>query len=526
MRMKWRQIVTGAAVLPLAGLGTLEARADEPTAEDAPKPAAAPQEAKPADAKAADAKPSDAKPADAKPEDAKPADAKASPAPAVPAKTPTTPEPAAQPSKTLREAIEGLVGAPVHGDLTVRYRARRVSDETDQDLYSYLDLRIGDEQKDRVSGALFMRAALDLDQAHTDSDGGYVFDSLADTSESRLSALLYNAYVSIRPQSGKDALVQQTKVGRQYVYAGDTFHFDGATFTSKKLTEGSKVEVTAYGGVPVHFYENSSSGDWLAGVKVAVEPWKNGRAQVDYTHVQDDLSILGPQRNDLASLSLWQNVSKPVSLFGQFTWLEGPRDATLRATYVDPEKDLLVQLSAYDLLESKQAFATEFDPYYRVILDLERYRQATLRASKGFGDDFDVEVGASAREVKEDSDVGPFNRDTRRVYVTPSLSKFPWEGSTLSVTGESVTGDGERIQTWGADLSHRYSKALRVSVGTDYSLYAFGPLGDDERTHVRTAWARARYQVSDTVSADIQYTWEKDDVETFHVLSLALTVRF
>ncbi|MCG3133289.1 MAG: hypothetical protein HMLKMBBP_00414 [Planctomycetes bacterium] len=526
MRMTLRLILTVAAACPFASASA--ARAD-----DAPLP----PPAKPAASKDGAAVPEAPKPAPAKP-DGEPAAKPPEKADSAPEKPEAKPDarPGATPGETtsatdrsaFREAVEGLFGAPVHGSFTTRYRVRRTNGETDQDLYSYLDMRVGDESKDRWSGALFMRAAADLDQAHTDRHGGYVFDSLADTSGSRVTAELYDAYATLRPEGGK---VRQARFGRQYVYAGETFHFDGASATTRPLHDATKLEITGYGGIPVHFDESSSGGDWLAGLKLAAEPWKGGRAHVEWTHVQDRLSILGTERNDLASLSLWQSVSKPVTLFGQCTWLEGPRDATLRATWTDPDRDLLVQAGAYRLFDEKQEFATEFDPYFRTILDLERYDQGVLRVSKGFGESFDVEVGASARDVTREEREGPYNRDTRRVHVTPTWSGFPWERSALSLTGESVSGDGERVKTWGFDLTHRFDGGTRVSVGSDYSLYAFGPLGPTlsgagERTHVRTVYARARFQVSDTVSADVQYSWEKDDVETFHLLSLGVTVRF
>jgi hypothetical protein len=452
--------------------------------------------------------------------------AKPVPVPAAPPAAAPSPAPAAAPAAAqddLHAEIERLVGTSVHGTFTLRYRWRNTHVETDQDLYQYLDLRIGDEQTDRVSGNLFVRAAEDLDQAHTGAHGGHTFDSLQDTFDSRLNALLYTAYVNVRPESGPAA---SYRVGRQYVYAGDTFQIDGASATSRPLNDSVKLVATAYAGVPVHYYEAKSGGDWLAGMQLAAEPWKGGRATLDYTHVQDALSLLGKERNDLGSLAVWHSVSKNVDLYGKYTWLEGPRDATLRATANFPDSDVLVQASYYRLFDAKERFATEFDPYSSVMLSERRFQQGTVRAVKGLGDHFDVEAGASARQMLPGADVGPYNRNTRRVYVTPTMSDLPWKGTSVSVTGESYSGDGERIQTWALDVSHKFSKTLKVSAGSDYSLYAFGPLGTDERSHVRTAYARVRTSLTKALSADVQYTWEKDDVETFHVVTLALVLDF
>ena len=479
MGTNWRLILAGTALVAAPALGAPAARAGDGAPAGAAKPPAA--------------------------------------APAEPA------APAPQASKDLHAVIEDFIGAPVHGELTTRYRARFTNDDTDQDLYEFADIRIGDEQKDRFSANLFLRSALDLDRAHSDRKGGFTFSSLADTFDSRFTTLLYTAYGTLRPRSGP---VETVRVGRQYVYTGETFHFDGASATTKPLLDKLKLQFTAFGGVPVHFYESSSRGDWLAGLRAAAEPWKKGRVALDYTHDQDRTSILGDIRNDLAAASVWQGIGERTSLYGHFTWLDDPRDATVRGTYAIPDADFLVQASYYRLFREKREFATEFDPYYSVIQELRRYHQATLRASKGLGKDVDVEIGGSIRRLLSGEATTPFNRDTRRIYVTPTFSNFPWDAASVSLTGESYTGDGEAVQTWAFDFTQKFSKTTKLSVGSDYSLYAFGPLGADERSHVRTAYARLRTSLSASLSADIQFTWEKDDVETFHVLTLALVLRF
>jgi hypothetical protein len=434
----------------------------------------------------------------------------------------TAATPADAPQDDLRAAIEGLVGTTVHGTLTTRYRLRTTDDATDQDVYQFLDLRLGDEAKDRVSGRISARLAADLDRAHED-ETGFVFESLDDTFDKSVNALLYTAYVNVRPESGA---VEWFRAGRQYQYAAETFHFDGASAATRPIGGDLQLTFTGYGGVPVHFYESSARGDWIAGLRADAHPWSDARASFDWTHVRDRLSFLGAEQNDLFAVSLSQQVEKHLNLYGQFSWLDGARDATLRATANFPDDDLLVQASWYRLFEDQRELATEFDPYTNVLLDLVRYQQGTVRASKGFGDHFDLEIGAAARQLISSDDESPFNRNTRRVYVTPSVTDLPWKGTSISLTGESLTGDGERLQTWAVDVTHRVSSTLRVSAGSDYSLYSFGPLGRDERSHVRTAYLKVKSWLRKDVSVDVQYTWEKDDVETFHVLTLALTLGF
>jgi len=442
--------------------------------------------------------------------------------PAQPSSTQPPAEPEDKPS-ALRSAVEGVLGASVHGTFTNKYRLRTSEEGTDQDIQQFLDVRVGDDTKDHVSGALFVRSETDLDRAHED-DPSFAYRSIDDTFGKSVNALLYTAYATIRPATGA---IESYRVGRQYEFASETFHVDGASATTRPLVQSIKLKVTAYGGVPVHFYESNPSGDWIGGLRVAADPWKGGRANVDYTHVQDKFSTLSEkERNDLAALSVWQGVAKHVELYGQFQWLDGPRDGTLRATANVPDSDLLVQASYYRLLETKEQLATEFDAYTNVIQEYVRYQQGDLRATKGFGEHFDVSFGGSVRRLLSDEQETTFNHDTRRLYVTPSVIDLPWKGTTASATAEQYSGDGQRQTTWGLDASQQFGKSLKLSVGSEYALYTYGAVATEERTDVRLAYARAKFPLTKSLLADVRYTWEKDDVDTFHVLTLGLVCEF
>jgi hypothetical protein len=519
----WRLVTTAAALASYASWF-----ADPACAQDEKPPAPPPAPAPPAPAPSPPPAGQDQPPA---PQPANPPDKPAAPAPGAekaPSWAPMQPETApssSQPSDDLHAEIERLVGTTVHGSLSLRYIARWTAEQTDQDVVQYLTFGLGDENKDKLSANFSVRAAVDLDGNRSSQNGENVYYSLNDTFDKSVNAFLYTAYATYRPSAGP---IEFVRFGRQYGYYAETFHFDGATATTQALVESIKLKLTAYAGVPVHFYESQHDADYLVGMRAAAEPWKGGRAAVDYTHDQDRLSYIGSgePHNDLAALTMWQNVARHVDLYGQFTWLDGPRDATFRSTLSLPEDDLTVQASYYQLIKSKKQMTTEFDSYYAVIGELDRYQQVDVHASKGFGENFDVTAGAQARHLMPGESTGPFNRDTTRVYVTPTVTDVPWKGFSLSVTSDSYSDRGEKLQTWALDASYKLSKTTKVSAGSDYSLYAFGPLDNAERTHVRTAYVRVKTALTKALSADVQYTWEKDDVETFQMLSMALVLDF
>ncbi|MCE9637785.1 MAG: hypothetical protein K8T90_18955 [Planctomycetes bacterium] len=434
----------------------------------------------------------------------------------------------------LRNAVEGLVGAPVHGRVSFRWEARflpgngvpaRESD--DFDLYTHLDLRVGDEQKDPLSATFSARSAWDIG-SRPDGRTGSRWSSLADTYGNEFTTQVYTGYVTWRRGCGP---VEAAKIGRQYVYAAETFQFDGVSATSSQLDRGTNLRLLGYAGKPVHFYEAQSSGDWLGGLRATAAPWKGGRAALDYAHVEDDLAGYTNERNDLAAASVWHALTPNVDLHGRFTWLDGPRDALVRATGNFPDQDLLVQVGYKRLLDDQKHLATEFDPYTTILKTLYRYHQADIRAVKGLGEamggNWSVEAGAAAKRLVNANDEGTYNRETTRFWLMPSVDDLPWKGSTLSVGGEVWKGnDSDTIRTWTCDLTHRFGGSARLSVGTDYTLYDEGRLQSGERTHLRTAYVRVNAQLSEDLTMDIRYSWERDEKETDHVLSLGLAVEF
>ncbi len=430
---------------------------------------------------------------------------------------------------SLDEAISDIIATSVHGELTTRYRARwtngRLGMRSDHDLYEYLALRVGDEYTDEWSATFLARGTADLDHSHgDDQDGYYTFDSLNDSYDSRVNGKLYTGYITYRPESGP---LETARLGRQYIDAGQTFHVDGLRLISRPLDRDLDLRVSVYGGVPVHLYESSPRGDSIGGLSVELEPIDGTRIEADYAHVEDDLSVFGDQNNDWASLSIWHDLSRNLELHGQATYLEDElRDVTARATVRYPDEDLLFQLRYYRLLEEKNEFATEFDPYFSVLHTLERYHIGTVRAVKGFGEDFVVEAGASVRDLVPGAEESAFNRDVHRYYVTPTWSDALWADGWITGTAEVWSGGGTRTKTFGGEIGHRVGKQFKFSAGTDYSLFGFGPLGDDERNHIRSYYARLRLPLTDTVTLDARQSWEQDDVERIRVFQITITVAF
>ena len=166
------------------------------------------------------------------------------------------------------------------------------------------------------------RGVFDLDGSGDDD----IFNGLKDTFDSSVTGDLYYAYVDY---SGIEAL-PLTRLGRQQM--ADTpaiVTFDGLRLATKAMGE-AKVEVGAYGGIPVHFYESSPAGDAVLGTYVQARPWTGGRVRADYMYLEDE-KTLGEFQNDLLSFELWQAIQQKLFLEAGYSRLEN-EDRDVRAS--------------------------------------------------------------------------------------------------------------------------------------------------------------------------------------------------
>ena len=146
-------------------------------------------------------------------------------------------------------------------------------------------------------------------------------------------------------------------------------------------------------------------------------------------------------------------------------------------------------------------------------------------ASKGFGATFRLQAGFDVREVADEDDVGEFNHDFTREWLTASLTDVLPGRIALSLTGEVWNSDTDDIQTWGADLSRDLGSKARLALGSYYSLYKTDLQAVEEREDVRTYYVRLRTRNETGWSWDVRYEFE-DSTAHYSTLKLGATWRF
>jgi hypothetical protein len=409
-------------------------------------------------------------------------------------------------------------GLPVTGLLHARYRFRSDGSD-DHDLSSTLALHIGDERRHSVTGHVLAWANGRLD-GRSDSDDA--FRDINDAYSKDLQARLYEAYADLHGIDELDAF----RLGRQPLYDTPEYvTFDGVRLESNAHGEHGW-RLGAYGGVPVHHFESSPSGDSVVGTYVEARPWAGGRARLDYMYLEDE-QRLGEARNDLFGARLWQVLGTRLRLEGAFSALEGEsRDVLGRATWLDPETDLVVRASYYELLETQGFLVHEFDPFFDALFEYHPYFEVHGLVSKGFRERYRAELGLQLRRLKEAQDEGRFNHEFDRYFARFIVEDFLTDALILALTADLYDAGGDDYSTLSADLEREWNERWNTAIGTFYALYRFDFFEERERRDVRVYFADLGYDASERTRFGLRYEYEDDEVDDYHVVKVGTTWRF
>jgi hypothetical protein len=408
-------------------------------------------------------------------------------------------------------------GIPIHGSLVSRYQGRWTSGAHDNDLTEVLTLEVGDKKKDPVTGYLLAEGLADLD-----GHGSSTFHSLADTYDSAVTARLYDAHADLHVSKSLDTL----RVGRQsIVETPEVAYFDGARAETVDLGE-ARIRLGAFGGVPVKLYTSSTAGDSMFGTFAQARPWTGGRLRADWMHVEDEGSF-GPRQDDLLGLGASQNFGSNLRIEAQHTRLENEaRDLRLRGSYAAKDSDLVLQASWYRLMQTQKDFTVPFDPFYSTLFDLFPYSQVGFLASKSLGKHLDLQGGADVRRISNDDDIGEFNRDFNRYFLTSGIRGVLPAALDLSLTGEIWDSQESDFSTYGADLARHFGATVDASVGTYYSLYKYDLFQNRELDDVRTWYLKVAWNRATSTTFDFRYEYEDDSSDEYHSLRLGMIWRF
>jgi hypothetical protein len=458
-------------------------------------------------------------------------------APAAPpdsASTPTAPTDLGSPRMSADEWWSRALGtwrSPIEvptparkcwsGDVTVRFRGRYASDATDDDLYQYLRARYGREDTPGWSISTLFRLSEDLDGLAR-GKSFFVFDSVDDTYDSAVLGRLYHLYANYRTCGP----VEQVRVGRQYVTAGDVFQMDGAHVTFAPQGQCCPTRLYVYGGIPTHLFESSIEGDWMVGAGASFEPWRGGSLEVADTYFQDKNDIYGEPTSNLFSLEGTQRVTDWLTVRGRYQHLnEYPRIASGSFDFVSPRCDLTIRGNLFAQLHTENQQVYDIDPYYAILQQLNPYYDVDLSGSKGIGRYLTAELGTHIRRLWNRDDTGTFNREFSEFYGTLSTTDWPRQNLSLALTGEWWNSpSSENVGAVAFDAEWNPSCRWRWSAGVDFSLYKTDLYLVEERYQNYGYYLRARFRPSPCWEFDGSVRLDEDDFD--HYLTVNLVARW
>ena len=184
--------------------------------------------------------------------------------------------------------------------LSLSYRGRTTDGVSDNDVYAYLSLDGGNPDVDDAIFHLMGRITYDFDgDADNESDP---FNSLNDINGHSLDSHLYEAFVDLKRSLVPAGFgLERIRVGRQDIYAAFTLPGRRRAVRLRAPDEvaAGTSESSVFGGIPEYLYEDSRSGDWIAGLDAAFKPWRDGRIDFRYAHVEDSSDWVEDQRQQL-----------------------------------------------------------------------------------------------------------------------------------------------------------------------------------------------------------------------------------
>jgi hypothetical protein len=405
----------------------------------------------------------------------------------------------------------------VRGSLSTRYRLRAVGSETDQEATALLSLAAGEAGRDPFSLHLAGRGYADLDGAESSRLRG-IEDSYGDA----LTGRLYQAHLDLHVVPG----LAVARAGRQTVDDAPVhLHLDGARLETAPLGSAN-VWASAYVGLPVHLFESSRSGDFVAGFAAGAVPWAQGRLRVDWLHLEDRLRT-GTRQDDLLGLGLWQGLGSGSTLHLGHTRLgSDARDVTVRLHTDFGACGLRARVAWYQLLETQRALVTELDPFFEALLEYEPYHQLSFGIDQDLGDHFGLTAGAEVRRLRDRQDDRPFNREFERWYAGPTARGLFGGALAASLTAELWHTEGERIETLAADVEWGLAETTTLGAGTSYVLYKLDLLSGVERDHVRTYAVRLTHRLGKALRFDLRYEIEDADLAGFQTFTAGMTWKF
>ena len=138
----------------------------------------------------------------------------------------------------------------------------------------------------------------------------------------------------------------------------------------------------------------------------------------------------------------------------------------------------------------------------------------------------DLELGGGTRQLLDEDDEGPFNREFSRVYLTVHGVDLPVKKLSVSLTGEAWLTEEDDVYSAGGEVTWRPDTRWKASTGYYYSLFKIDRITLEERERVQTTFVRLRGPLVGPLSFRGSYEAEWDGGPVYHVIETAVRLGF
>lgn len=344
----------------------------------------------------------------------------------------------------------------------------------DQTLRLHVD--IPGHEKIHVRTIMWMHEDLDGDERSSSALRG-IDDAFGTDVQPRLLQL----YVGFDDLWGDSTL----RIGRQRIMEGAAFNrIDGAYFNRRK----GKWYWYAFGGVRASIYRDASD-DRIYGGGAAVQATRHTRIALDVFYAEEDrrnsvrrdlltelFGIGFPRRvkkkigDNVWALSLWQNITENIRLFGRFTLHEGNSDELL----VDLTGHVPAWKFTYDVIyrrvfNNRGDRVNDVSSFFRILGEEQEFETILVSLHKGIKDRFTISLEAELRESGETDEIFA-NRDFFRYGASLDIEDLA-RGVDASFAGERIEVDGGE-NSWTVSVQFEKEwETIRFTTGVDYGQY-------------------------------------------------------
>lgn len=412
------------------------------------------------------------------------------------------------------------------GSVSERYRFRSTGSVDDSDMETLFTLDLGQSQN-RFSGHLQAGAIVDMDHDPATSP----FASIYDTFGNRAVGRFYYGYFNANDLGP----ILHLRAGRQHRYEFESFYYDGLTVETDPFYGFS---LTAYGGTPVHLFENQfgfDPGDWLLGTALDWNPLKNFQFRFDFAHLRDKVSGfragVGNLEDNLLGATFWWEIDPRLFLSSRFTsFSDQVRDVNASVQFQLPKIDFSFRFNFYKLLKSIDIRNIDLDP--ASLAGIYRpYAEFSATATKGFGSHVALDAGWASRILSSDQVANAFNHGFNRVFLSASVFDLPLKNMTLTTTTDYYNGVDNTLKNNSLAFSFSadqklFEKRLKLSAGTAYYLYRFNLLAGNESQNARSYFLNVGGKIFKTLEAKAGYELEDNQFNAFHTADARLIWSF